>query len=277
MSVRYEDRISIATPEGIDLELSLAGIGSRFVAALIDTLIQGAMFLALGAIAALAGMGGEGIAGLDGGLAAGIALAVFFAGILAVFLGYPIAFETWSSGRTPGKRWTGLRVVRSGGAPVSFLPSAVRNLVRMVDFLPTAYGVGIVSMLATSRNQRLGDLAAGTLVVQERHRPKSSASTAGSAEGDVAPVGEQPTAGAAGWWPPASSDWATWDLSAVSAEELGVVRRFLERRSQLTPQARAQLAFELAGRLRPKVSGPPEDVHPEVFLTELAAAKSARG
>ncbi len=262
----YEDRISIATPEGVDLDLTLAGLGSRFVAALIDGLIQGGVFMALAILAGGASAGSQGIEELEGGLAAGIALALLLVAMFLIFFGYHVAFETWASGRTPGKRWTGLRVVRVGGAPVSFLPSAVRNLVRVVDFLPTAYGVGIVALLANSRNQRLGDLAAGTLVVRERQtaRPPPPAAAPGQTE-------ETPASG------PLSPDWSSWDVSAVSAEDLGTVRRFLERRPSLTPEARGRLANELAARLRTKVSGPPEDLHPEVFLAEVAAAKSARG
>ncbi len=260
----YEDRISIATPEGVDLDLTLAGLGSRFVAALIDGLIQGAITISLFVLAGLLSAGAGGIEELAGGLVAGIALAVILVALFLIFFGYPIAFETWASGRTPGKRWTGLRVVRLGGAPVTFLPSAVRNLVRLVDFLPTAYGVGIVALLANSRNQRLGDLAAGTLVVRER---KTAVPVR------AAPSGHAGPASASELHP----DWLSWDVSAVSAEDLGTVRRFLERRAFLTPESRSRLAYELAARLRTKVSGPPDDLHPEVFLAEVAAAKSARG
>ncbi|MBA2752563.1 MAG: RDD family protein [Actinobacteria bacterium] len=264
----YEDRISIATPEGIDLDLTLAGLGSRFMAALIDGLIQVAVFIALAVLAGFLSSGAEGIDAFDGGLGAGIALALILVAMFLIFFGYPIAFEVWASGRTPGKRWTGLRVVRVGGAPVSFLPSAVRNLVRLVDFLPTAYGIGIVALLANSRNQRLGDIAAGTIVVRER-----------KATHPIAPVTQSGQAGTASASAPEPllPNWQYWDVSSVSAEDLGTVRRFLERRPFLTPEARSRLANELAARLRTKVSGPAEDLHPEVFLAEVAAVKSARG
>lgn len=267
--VSYEDRISIATPEGIDLDLTLAGLGSRFMAALIDGLIQGAVFIALAVLAGFLSSGAEGIDAFDGGMGAGIALALILVAMFLIFFGYPIAFEVWASGRTPGKRWTGLRVVRVDGAPVSFLPSAVRNLLRLVDFLPTAYGIGIVALLANSRNQRLGDIAAGTIVVREGKttRPMAPAAPSDQAAGTASASVTEPL-------PP---DWQYWDVSAVSAEDLGTVRRFLERRPFLTPEARSRLANELAARLRTKVSGPAEDLHPEVFLAEVAAVKSARG
>jgi len=144
----------------------------------------------------------------------------------------------------------------------------VRNLVRLVDFLPTAYGIGIVALLANSRNQRLGDIAAGTIVVRER-----------KATHPIAPVTQSGQAGTASASAPEPllPNWQYWDVSSVSAEDLGTVRRFLERRPFLTPEARSRLANELAARLRTKVSGPAEDLHPEVFLAEVAAVKSARG
>ncbi|HEV7685083.1 MAG TPA: RDD family protein, partial [Acidimicrobiia bacterium] len=154
----YDDRISIPTPEGVELELVLAGLGSRLVAAIVDQLIKLAVFLALFVL------GGA----LSGDNAGGFLVAVLVVASFLVFFGYDVAFETLASGRTPGKRAAGLRVVRLGGEPVGFLASAVRNLLRLVDSLPGIYAVGAVCILFSSRNQRLGDLAAGTLVVRER-------------------------------------------------------------------------------------------------------------
>ena len=78
-------------------------------------------------------------------------------------------FEVLGGGRTPGKRWTGLRVVRSGGRRSRFTRSAMRNILRLIDILPGFYGVGMAVIFVTPHNQRLGDLAAGTLVVRDRH------------------------------------------------------------------------------------------------------------
>ena len=151
--MRYDDTITVSTPEGVDFELTLAGAGSRFVSALVDLLIQFALLLATVAGVRLVGGYGDAAAAL-----------VSF----VVVLGYDIAFEVLAAGRTPGKRLNGLRVVRSGGDPVGFITSAIRNVLRLVDFLPFAYVVGAVSILVTGRNQRLGDVAAGTLVVRDR-------------------------------------------------------------------------------------------------------------
>ncbi|HZQ26879.1 MAG TPA: RDD family protein [Acidimicrobiales bacterium] len=242
----YEDRVDVATPEGVTLQFTLAGVGSRFVAALIDTTIQFAVFGAMLLLAFVVR-----------GLGPVVTALVVVLGFL-VFLGYDIMFETLASGRTPGKRWTGLRVVKEGGAPVTFLTSAVRNVLRLVDILPTSYIVGIVCVLASSKNQRLGDMAAGTLVVRERKA---------SIEGDS-------------WSLPVATsarvDVDTWDVSGVTADEMAAVRQFMDRRPTLTPDARTRIGRELAVRLWPKVVGPAESMGAEAFLEALLAAKATR-
>ena len=243
--MQFEDRITLATPEGVHLELNLAGVGSRFTAALVDLAIQIALLIVIAAVSfgvfAPAGVGVAAVTVLS----------------FLVFAAYDILFEVFASGRTPGKRLNGLRVVRMDGSPVGFFTSAVRNVLRLADLLPGMYLAGIVSILVTRRNQRLGDLAAGTLVVRER-RPSL------------------------GWQAPAPSpqapnaQWLSWDVSAVSAAELAAVRRFLDRRDELTSGARYELALKLAQPLRSKVPGVPDDVRGERFLEQLAAAKAAR-
>ena len=254
----YEDRISIHTPEGVSVDLSLAGVGSRFTAALIDGLIQYAALI--GVVLGLAAVSSE-----PTGASAAFTAAAFFLASFAIFFGYDIAFETLNSGRTPGKQASGIRVVRTSGAPVGLTTSAVRNLLRLVDILPGMYLVGIVAVLASSRNQRLGDMAAGTLVVRDRLGGRRLA-LAGLDLGLGTPAGDG-----------GNHAWVAWDVSAVTADELATVRRFLDRRHSLLPDARARLAYQLASRLRPKVAGPPDDLHPETFLAELTAAKGARG
>jgi uncharacterized RDD family membrane protein YckC len=238
--VWYDDTVTIATPEGVDLELTLAGAGSRFVSALVDLGIQ--TVLAVATFAALGGLGGFG--------EAAVALATF-----VVVLGYDIFFEVLASGRTPGKRLNGMRVVRSGGEPVGFITSTIRNVLRLVDFLPFAYVIGASAILITRKNQRLGDVAAGTLVVRDR-APQA------------APRAEEAALPA---------ETAAWDTSAITAEEVAAVRRFLERRFEIEAGARAELARTLATRLWPKVAGAREGLEAEAFLTLLVAVKTARG
>lgn len=254
----YEDSYSIATPEGLEVQLTLAGVGSRFIAAVIDQAVKWSVVGAMGAGLALVATDGG-----DGGDGGELAFAGFLIVLFVVQFGYDVAFEVLASGRTPGKRWTGLRVVRTDGSPVGLLTSAVRNLLRLVDFLPFAYAVGTVAVLASSRNQRLGDLAAGTVVVRERRGGRRPPPT---------PPPSPPRSGSDGPQP----DLWRWDVSAITAEEVATVRRFLERRGGLTAEARSRLAVELAGRLRPKVVGPADGLDAEGFLEALESAKRHR-
>jgi len=189
----------------------------------------------------------------------GFLVAVLIIASFLVFFGYDVAFETLASGRTPGKQAAGLRVVRQGGEPVGFMASAVRNLLRLVDMQPgMLYALGATTVFFSPRNQRLGDLAAGTLVVRERRAPLPIARPALP---DFA----------------VADRYAAWDVSGVTAYELVTIRRFLERRWHLDPGARNRLGWELAERLRPKVVGAPPNLHPEQFLEALAEAKASRG
>jgi uncharacterized RDD family membrane protein YckC len=255
--VQYEDTITIETPEGVDLSVTLAGLGSRFVAGVVDLLIQSTVilifFFALGIV---------GAASADAGFDGGDAFALAF-GALVLFMvnfGYPVLFETLNSGRTVGKAMIGIRVVREGGRPVNFGAAAVRNLVRIVDMLPpVSYAVGVVAILVSKKNQRLGDMAAGTLVVRDRRTGPAGAAWVHS----VAPG--------------PALEAESWDVGSIREEEVATVRSFLARRHEITPAARVHLANELASRLRPKVAGEDRNLPPEQFLELLAAAKSRRG
>lgn len=266
--MEYEDRLQISTPEGVELELTLAGVGSRFTASMIDHVFQFALVAAC--IALLLGVGeiatdGNEVRADDDGDNAALGVAVITIFSFLVFFAYDVLFEVRAGGRTPGKRWTGLRVVRTGGRPVGFVTSATRNVLRVVDILPGFYGLAMASILATPRNQRLGDLAAGTIVVRER--------TGG--RGPLRRVNRQAEGG--GWTPTLPAlDSSSWDVSAVTGEEITTVRRYLERRATLADAARRNLAADLAARLRPKVAGAPEDAPPDAFLEALATAKAAR-
>lgn len=244
--MEYEDRVHIATPEGVDLELTLAGLGSRLIAALLDVLLKALVLVAL--LVVLAATGGS-----------PVVRAFLYVVIFLLLFVYDVLFEVLASGRTPGKRWTGLRVVRTGGGRIGFVASSIRNMVRVVDFLPGFYGLGSVSILVSRRNQRLGDLAADTLVVRER---RGQSRPGGAPASALRPVGVDPP---------------SWDASTITADELAAVRGFLERRSALQPGARHHVATQLAAGLRPRVAGAPIDIAPEAFLEGVAAVKSRRG
>jgi len=240
--VELDDRLTLASAEGIDVDLRLAGIGSRGSAFLIDLVLQAAALALAGLVASAFGDLGR----------AFLAVAAFL-----ILLGYPILAEAFG-GRTVGKALLRLSVVTTEGTPITFLASVIRNLVRLVDSLPGTYFVGIAAVLLTRRGQRVGDLAAGTLVV---HSGRSRSRALGSA----APfdVGLPPEA-------------ARWDVSAVTAEEVAAVRSFLDRRCDLDPSHRANLAQTLSFQLLPKVAGVPLDGGPEHFLERVVAAKTSR-
>jgi uncharacterized RDD family membrane protein YckC len=240
--MKYEDTRTIATPEGVELELRLAGLGSRFTAGLID--------FALKAVLVLAGVL---LASLTGGELA--AIVIFAAGVFFAMVVYDVLFEVRAGGRTPGKRVLGLRVVMADGGAVGLRASAVRNLLRLIEGLPLSYLPAIVSILLTRNNQRLGDLAANTVVARE---PPAHVA-AGFSRSLVVP-----------------SHAADWDVSAVTPEELAAVRSFLGRRDDFDPGARADLARRLADRLAPRVGGAPPGLPPERFLEDLERIKASR-
>lgn len=240
-----DETITIATPEGIELRLQLAGLGSRFMAGAVDLVIQ---LILIAILAVVAGQGSGGAAEV-----------VLVIGSFVILLLYPILFEVLARGRTPGKRLVHLRVLRDSGAPVDLPASAIRNLMRLVDgplllYMPTVIGIAV-----TKRNQRPGDMAAGTIVTREH--PPAKRATAAAGAGPV--TGTKPAA-------------EGWDTSAITPQEVAAVRRFLERRASLERGARRELAVRLADGLRPKVSSAPENLAPEQFLEELERIKRSR-
>jgi|1186.fasta_scaffold448893_1 uncharacterized RDD family membrane protein YckC len=237
--MEYEDRRTIATPEGVDLELPLAGLGSRFIGLLLDTLIQ-TTAITIAIVAFL-------VAGSELG-----AVIVSSAGVLAI-VGYYVLFEVAGGGRTPGKRAAGVRVVMDAGGPVGLRASLIRNIIRLLEGFATLYVPAVVSVLASRNNQRLGDHAAGTLVIRDR-RPAAPAPYVASPRQDAGAL----------------------DATGVSEDELAIVSSYLARREGLAPQARRALAAELAGRLRPRVAGARADQTDEQFLEQLFAAKAGR-
>jgi uncharacterized RDD family membrane protein YckC len=241
--VRLDDRVTIATPEGLTIDLVLAGLGSRFIARLLDSLIQAVIIFALWV-------------GIFGTHAPGSVRAVAIVITFLVTFAYDVPFEVLNQGRTPGKLAAGIRVVGIDGEPVRFLSSAIRNILRLVDFLPALYLVGASSIVATSRDQRLGDLAAGTIVTRDRFP--------GLASNFAAPLTVPAPA------------VAMWDVSAVAPDELQVVRHFLDRRLSLGWPVRMYFANSIAARLAPKIAGAPYGAHPEYLLEGIVVAKQAR-
>jgi uncharacterized RDD family membrane protein YckC len=260
------DPFRLETPEAVSVHYALAGVGSRFLAAAVDTLIQ-TVLLILVVIATSAAGGWAVMSGalrdLGDAPAANPAVwlvALFLIGTFLLLWGYYVAFELLWNGQSPGKRLFRLRVLRENGYPIGFVESLVRNLVRLLDFLPFYYGIGVVTMLIDSRSRRLGDLAAGTIVVKERR--------------DVSAADLLPRA-------PVAVDVSTATLPRVERLDdraFALVREYLLRRDQLGAPARAALARELCQALAPQLDVPPPDdpAAAEQFLDQLAAAYRAR-
>lgn len=239
-----EDRIEVTTPEGVKVSVSVAGVGARFLARMLDTLIQLGAIIALVIVARVVG---------DNGFAAAVLIVAFS----AVLFGYDLIFEALMHGKTPGKSAAGIRVVDCDGGPVSFWRSAVRNVVRLVDFLPFAYGAGLVTMVATQHTQRLGDLAAGTLVVHDRATGEVELRARSSHATPTVPLAAV----------------SHWDVTLVTAHDLATIRHFLDRRVSLPPAARQRLSVALASSIAARVTGPTADLHPEYVLEGIVVAK----
>jgi uncharacterized RDD family membrane protein YckC len=157
--------LNIDTPENVAFGYDVAGIGSRFLAALVDSLIIAILLVVVFVTGAL--LTNMLFDNLDNS-ATGWIVALMGLVAFAFLWGYYIFFELLWNGQSPGKRWVGLRVIKTDGTPITLSESIIRNLVRLIDFLPAYYGLGVVVMFINDQARRLGDLAAGTLVVRDK-------------------------------------------------------------------------------------------------------------
>jgi uncharacterized RDD family membrane protein YckC len=239
---------AIVTPEAVVLEFETAGVGSRMVARIIDSVLQGlllvALLLASAVVAAVAGS---------------IGLAGVFVSLFAVVFIYPVAFETLWRGRTPGKAALGLRVVTVEGAPIRFRHAAIRAFLALIDIYLLSGAIGVVTMLASSRSQRLGDMVAGTVVLRERTGAR------------------MPTAVVFAVPPGYESYAASIDVNGLTASDYGAVRAFLLRAPSLEPARRYELARQIATPLLLRLRHtPPAWVGPEALLACVAAVYQYR-
>jgi uncharacterized RDD family membrane protein YckC len=240
------DQLKIDTPEQIALELPLAGVGSRFLAILIDTLIQTALYLVTGIVFLLILPAGFSMFTFLPRLI-GPAMAIFIG--FAVYWGYFAIFESLWKGQTPGKRLTGIRVIKESGRPINAFEAIGRNLMRAVDALPGIYGVGLVCMMCNRQSRRLGDYVAGTVVVHEK------------------PTEEiRPT-----WNTATDTTSATAGVGQMTAEELVLIETYLSRRFELDPEVRLRTAIQIADRIKAKTGLQPQShQHVDDFLEEAA-------
>jgi uncharacterized RDD family membrane protein YckC len=275
------DQLNIDTPELVDIEMPLAGIGSRFIAILVDSLILGFAFFILGVLAAIIVPALHLVGDVSANWAVGIILLIFF----LMLWGYFVLFEAFSNGRTPGKRVAKIRVIHQSGRGINFVEALARNLVRFVDFLPSFYAIGIVVIFLSRRNQRFGDMVAGTLVVRDRevdspHWGESASRTFTAptliAASPITQAGSLQTSSG----PRADS----WDrpphlrvvlpasaLAKLSGSDLQVLESFFGRRLDMDLATRAALAGRIASALCAKSGlSISQDTSVETFLEAVA-------
>jgi uncharacterized RDD family membrane protein YckC len=244
------DKLTIETPEQTPLEFPLAGIGSRFLAVALDTLIQSAAITVLVLLVLLVGVALSFRWREVGNWTLALGILAFF----VIYYGYFAIFEAVWNGQTPGKRYTRLRVIQDSGRPISVYQSVARNLIRFVDQLPAVYAIGIVAAMFNRQSKRLGDFVAGTVVVHEKPLQEVEL--------------QLPAAG-----PPVVP---RFQGGRLSAEDLQLIESFLERRARLSTDLRAQMGQQIAERFAQRLAIPLEERPPaEAFLEALAREKRA--
>lgn len=242
-------RLEVETADHVVLRYDLAGGGNRGFAAVVDVVVASLVF-----VAALWGF-------TELSRRYGIAAVGPYFGVLVLltFLlawSYFVLIEWLWNGQTIGKRMYRLRVIGEDGAPAGFVAILVRNVLRIVDFLPAFYGIGLLSIILSAKSQRLGDLAAGTYVVRAP-RPQVDWFALRTAT----PLAEGATA----------------EVRGMPGEAQRLVREFVAREAKLPPADRARIAARIAERVRPYASGvdaPADDVE---FLRAVARALRASG
>jgi uncharacterized RDD family membrane protein YckC len=221
----------IETPENVDLQRRLAGIGSRSLAGLIDHLMIAGLYGVLILLfllfrVDLITLGADAVDQAD----AFVSALLIFASFL-IYWGYFFLFEMWMNGQTPGKKYFKIRVVRQEGGAVTFHAIAIRSLLRAVDFLPALYAVAGITMFVARKSQRLGDLAAGTVVISEELPNYAARDSSKQSVVDDLPA----TA-------------AALKATHLSPREYRLLHNYWLRRDQLTSEARYRLLPQL---LRP--------------------------
>jgi len=271
------DQLNIDTPELVAIQMPLAGIGSRFIALLIDTLIWAAGLVVLGLVLWAFQPALQAFSSLSYQWT----VAIFTLSIFLLNWGYFTLFEAFWHGRTPGKRIARIRVIQRSGRAIGIIESMARNFIRYVDQIPFFYAVGVVAVFATRQHQRLGDLAAGTLVVRDREQetplwadtgvPADRSSSVGWNTGTrtfTAPVFAQANAIPE---PHQAVALSSSGIVRLSSSDLEVLEGFFARRLDLPLPTRQLLAQRIADAIQTK-SGleQPPGVSVETFLEATA-------
>lgn len=226
------DSVNIDTPEQIILEFALAGVGSRFLALALDTLLQGVLYtLVIFGVIFLGSLGSKAPAAANAHVSDQWIVAIVVLFMFCVYWGYFAAFEILWHGQTPGKRVVGIRVVKDTGRPITAIEGIGRNLMRAVDG-QMLYAVGLICMIVSRQNRRLGDYVAGTLVVYDKKTAEVKP------DWNVAPT-EQPSE-------------TLQEVNQLSEEDLVIIETYLHRRFDLDPMVRISTAIRICERIHQK-------------------------
>ncbi|MDT4945878.1 MAG: hypothetical protein QOH14_2611 [Pseudonocardiales bacterium] len=244
----------LTSGEGVAFELNHAGVGSRLVAAVIDLVIQ---LVTLSVLLFFT-------AQVAGGADPAAITAVILVEVILVLAGYPVLLEWLAHGRTIGKLWLGLRVVRDDGGPIGFRQALVRGLAALLLekpglFAPFSTTVGVLTMIFSTRDKRLGDMMAGTFVLNERAGPKQAL----LAREFTVPYQLQPWA-------------AALDLSRLDDQLALGVRQFVVRAAQMTPAAQHSLGDDLRARVEAVTTPPPPPGTPTPWMLVSVLAERRR-
>lgn len=273
------DQLTIDTPEQVSLRFPVAGIGSRFLAVFADTVLQVLVYLAVMLIftlivyAAPKTAAGQLSRSGEKWLIALIIIIHFL-----IYWGYFALFEAFKNGQTPGKILFKLRVIQDSGRQITFFESMTRNLIRVVDLIPGFYLAGVVTMLCNRQHKRLGDLAAGTLVVHERKMEEPLWGGAGARTVTAAIFAPTPAEAMISRQAPSDFSLPADAVARLSPDDLSVVDRFFHRILDMDLDTRASLASRLATQMAAKMHFDiPDGTKPERMLEAIAYQMRARG
>jgi uncharacterized RDD family membrane protein YckC len=269
--VETPDQLTIETPEQVAIRFPVAGIGSRFLALLADSLLQAVGYgvVVLLFVLMVSAMPRVANAPAPSANAEKWVIAAVILFHFLIYWGYFTLFEAFWNGQTPGKRFCKLRVIRDSGRQITLFESMTRNLVRIVDWLPGIYAVGIITMISNKRNKRLGDLAAGTVVVHERAAEAPLWSGTGSRTITAAAFTPPPVAPSP--FAPAAVDLPADAVARLSPDDLNVIDHFFSRAIDIDIARREQLADRLARQMTARMGiEMPDGIPAERVLESIA-------
>ncbi|MHB8126105.1 MAG: RDD family protein [Desulfitobacteriaceae bacterium] len=253
-------QIQITTPEQVSLNFNIAGLGSRATAHILDCLILGfiSSALSLSLMKIL-----KDLSIPFPSLVTSYVNAILILILFLLLWGYFVLFEFFTTGRTPGKMLVGIRVIQDNGQSITFLTSAVRNLIRLIDFLPLFYLCGILMIFFHSQHKRVGDLASGTIVVYQRKTKRKKKKNPLEKEINKRLAEHQ-----------VLLDLNEWSKKKIGIREWNLLKTYIKRQPSLTLVERKEITMQVAGILLPLIgeetaNKPLEEVENTLFTLYL--------